>query len=255
MVTGATGAIGKAIARLVARKPGFEVVMLARNERKAKNTVEELIRTTGNPDITFVLADVSKKDAVKNLAQTWNRPLHVLINNASVTPRSREETAEGIEMQWATNVLGYFWMMKYFSPHLKKAAPSRIVNVVSYWAGGLETDDPEFRNRAYNNDTAYRQSKQAERMLTVAFARRLKPFNIIVNASHPGDVRSTLSANLGFGGHETPEQGADTPAWLATSDDVEGITGKYFEHRHLSSCPFGKNSEKVEQLYYLCESY
>ncbi len=255
MVTGATGAIGKAIAGLIAQNPGFEVVVMARNERKAKNTVEELILTTGNPDITFVLADVSKKSSVKNLAQTWNRPLNILVNNASVTPRGREETAEGIEMQWATNVLGYFRMMKFFTPHLKKASKARIVNVVSYWAGGLDMDDPEFRQRVYNNDAAYRQSKQAERMLTVAFSKRLKPFGITVNACHPGDVRSTLSHNLGFGGYETPEQGAATPAWLATSAQVEGITGKYFEHRHLTNCPFGKNREQVEILFELCDKY
>ncbi len=255
LVTGGTGAIGKAIAKLIAEKPGYEVVILARNAQKALDAVEYLIRATGNQNIRYVLADLSRKEEIENLADSWNRPLHVLVNNAGVTPPHREETPEGIEMQWATNVLGYFWMMKYFIPHLKQSPPARIVNVASYWAGGLDLDDPEFKHRHYNNDTAYRQSKQADRMLTVAFANILKTHDFTVNVCHPGDVHSTLSTNLGFGGHESPEEGADTPAWLATSQEVEGITGKYFEHRHLTNCPFGRNKKEVEKLYELCTRY
>lgn len=255
MITGATGAIGKAIAKFIAEKPGFEVVIPARNETKARQTVAGLIRITGNKNIYYLITDLSRKADIKAAADAWQYPLHVLINVAGATPRRREETAEGIEMQWATNVLGYFWMMKFFTPHLKKNLQARIVNVASYWAGDLNPDDPEFIKRHYNNNTAYRQSKQANRMLTVAFAERLKPFNITVNACHPGDVRSTLSNNLGFGGHVTPEEGADTPVWLATSPEVEGITGKYFERRQQTTCSFGQNKEQVEKLFELCESY
>jgi len=92
-------------------------------------------------------------------------------------------------------------------------------------------------------------------MLTVAFAERLKLSGITVNACHPGDVRSTLSHNLGFGGHESPEQGAATPVWLASSTEVEGMTGKYFEHLKKSSCNFGNDRKRVERLYQLCNSY
>ena len=255
LVTGGTGAIGKAIAKRIAQKPGYEVIIVARNPQKAKETVEYLERTTGNKHIGYVLADLSRKQEIKKLAASWDRPLHILINDAGVTPRRREETPEGIEMQWATNVLGYYRMMKYFIPHLKKGAPARIVNVASYWAGDLDLDDPEFKIRHYNNNTAYRQSKQADRMLTVAFADILKSHNITVNACHPGDVRSKLSSDLGFGGHESPEEGADTPVWLATSQEVEGMTGKYFEHRHLTNCPFGRNKKEVKKLYELCARY
>jgi len=255
LITGGTGAIGKAIARLIAQKPGYEVVIVARNLQKAKDTVEHLADTTGNKHISYVLADLSRKEEIKKLAASWDRPLHILINDAGVTPRQREETPEGIEMQWATNVLGYYWMMKYFIPHLKKSAPARIVNVASYWAGDLDMNDPEFKTRHYNNNTAYRQSKQADRMLTAAFADILKSHNINVNACHPGDVRSKLSTDLGFGGHESPEEGADTPVWVATSPELEGTTGKYFEHRHLTNCPFGQNKSEVKKLVELCAGY
>jgi len=255
LITGATGAIGKAIAGLISEKFDYRIVLVARNESKAANVVNQLIDETGNKRISYLIADLSHKHEIESIASDWQDPIEVLINDAGATPRQRQETPEGIEMQFATNVLGYFWMMKYFTPHLIKSASARIINVASYWAGNLDMNDLEFNSRRYNNDTAYRQSKQADRMLTVAFAERLKKDNITVNACHPGDVRSTLATNLGYGGHETPEQGAATPVWLATSHEVEGITGKYFEHLCISHCQFNNDRDEIEQLYKICNSY
>ena len=147
LITGATGAIGHGIARLIAEEHSLSVVILARNESKAKNTVDLIKKQTGNQNVSYLIADVSRKQEIKSAANAWKGPLDVLINNAAVTPISREETVEGIEMQWATNVLGYFWMMKYFGPHLEKSSPSRIVNVASYWAGDLDMSDLEFKRR------------------------------------------------------------------------------------------------------------
>jgi len=253
LITGATGAIGKSIARMIAVIEGYYVTILGRDENKTKRVQEELVRASGNENIDYVLCDLSRKTEIISLAESWDKPLHVLVNNAAVTPRRREKTPEGIEMQWATNVLGYFWMMKHFAHILEKYAPARIVNVASYWAGDLDLNDPEFKQRHYNNDTAYRQSKQADRMLTVAFALRLASKNITVNACHPGDVRSTLASNLGYGGHESPDQGAATPVWVATSPELKGMNGKYFEHRQESRCYFGENQQQVEALFALCE--
>jgi retinol dehydrogenase-12 len=255
LVTGASGVIGKAIARQIAAKPGFKVVMLCRDEVRAHHDCEEIKKLTGNPDVSFVITDVSRKSEVFELAKAWQGPLHVLINNAAVTPRSRQTTLEGIEMQWATNVLGYFWMIKAFTEILKKSAPSRIINVASYWAGGLDLDDPEFKNRIYNNDAAYRQSKQANRMLTLAFSEIFKENNITVNACHPGDVSSKLSNNLGFGGIESPEQGAATPAWLATDENAGKLTGKYFEYMQETKCQFSKDKPGIEKLHQICSAY
>jgi len=110
-------------------------------------------------------------------------------------------------------------------------------------------------HRRNDTDTAYRQSKQADRMLSVAFAGRLAEYQVTVNSCHPGDVNSALSNSMGFGGHETPDQGADTPVWLATSPDVEGITGKYYEHRKQVACGFSKDIGKVEELFKICRNY
>jgi NAD(P)-dependent dehydrogenase (short-subunit alcohol dehydrogenase family) len=254
IVTGAKGAIGSAIARQMAEK-GYKVYVVARDENKARTAVQQIIDTTGIKDVDLLVIDLSRKLSIEKAAANWTGPLNILINNASCTPRQREETPEGIEMQFATNVLGYFWMIKAFTPYLKMAAPSRIVNVASYWAGDLDINDLECKNRHYNNDNIYRQSKQAERMLTVAFAERLKDSGITVNAVHPGDVNSKLSNNLGYGGHETPDQGADTPVWAATSQELDGVTGQYFERRHKSICRFGQDKILVNKLWGICEGY
>ncbi len=254
LVTGATGAIGKAIARKLAENKNSRVVLVCRNQEKAKQVVNEIIQLTQNPSVCYELADLSRQKEIQELANRWVGPLHALINNAAVTPGSREETPEGIELQFATNVLGYFWLMNEFTDILKSSAPARIINVASYWAGGLDINDLEFIKRPYDNDKAYRQSKQADRMLSVAFADRLKP-TISVNACHPGDVNSLLSNNLGFGGHETPEQGAETPVWLATNPIGQIKTGKYFEHLRESSCTFCSDKQAVKNLFDVCHSY
>lgn len=255
IVTGATGAIGNAIARQLASKPGFDVVLAVRNEQKAEQAVAEIQRATGNDAVRYEQVDLSRKSSIEAFAERWTGPLHVLVNDAGATPRHREETPEGIELQFATNVLGYFWMIQAFTEALKAGAPSRVVNVASYWAGGLDLHDLEFKRRGYDNDAAYRQSKQADRMLTVAFAKRLRSHGIAVNACHPGDVVSTLSRNLGFGGHETPDEGAATPVWLATDPVGTDETGRYFEHGQMRACQFVQDKDAVEALYAACAAY
>jgi retinol dehydrogenase-13 len=255
VVTGATGAIGKAIARQLAADQDAEVVLICRNKERAEHVVDEIIHSTKNAKVRFELANLSRHTDIYDLAQRWTGPLHVLVNNAATTPRSQQETPEGIELQFATNVLGYFWLIDEFTDILKASAPSRIVNVASYWAGGLDINDLEFTRRSYDNDKAYRQSKQANRMLSIAFSEKLKSYNIAVNACHPGDVNSALSNDLGFGGHETPDQGAETPVWLATQPIGQSYTGKYFEHLRETSCAFSKNKQAVNALFDVCSNY
>lgn len=255
IVTGATGAIGKAIARQIAARPGYAVTLVGRDEKRTRQAAEEIARATDNETVDYAIADLSRRVEIERLAERWQGPLHVLVNNAAATPRRRLETPEGIEVQWATNVLGYFWMIQAFSERLIQAAPARVVNVASYWAGNLDLADPEFERRRYDNGLAYRQSKQANRMLSAAFAERLRPHNVTVNACHPGDVNSKLSNDLGFGGHESPDQGARTPAWLAVDPAVAGQTGLYFEHMRATTDPFARDAAAVEALYEACLGY
>jgi NAD(P)-dependent dehydrogenase (short-subunit alcohol dehydrogenase family) len=231
------------------------LVVIARDEDKAKRAVQEVIETTANPEVSYEIADLSRQAEIQSLARRWEGPLHVLVNNAAVTPRRRQETPEGIEMQFATNVLGYFWMTEAFRGILRQSAPSRIVDVASYWAGGLDLDDLEFKRRRYSNGTAYRESKQANRMLAVAWAEKLKDDGITINVCHPGDVNSQLSNNLGFGGSQSPDQGAETPVWLATEPIGGQVSGKYFERQRESHCQFSQDRNNIAKLFEICKAY
>jgi NAD(P)-dependent dehydrogenase (short-subunit alcohol dehydrogenase family) len=255
MVTGATGEIGRAIARQLAALPGHEVVLACRDGARGARVAEEITAATGNPGVRVELVDVSRKASIEALAARWEGPLHVLVNNAAVTPARREETPEGIERQLATNVLGYHWMIERFVPPLARSAPARIVNVASAWSGDLDLADLEFRRRPYRNGTAYRQSKQADRMLTAAWAERLHSQGITVNACHPAEVGSRLSRSLGFHLTDSPDEGAETPVWLATAPAVAGITGRYFEGRRELRCPFAADRAAVAALDAACRGY
>ena len=252
IITGAYGAIGKAITLGLAEK-AYSVILVGRNSGKLEAACKEIAELTGNKDITPACVDLSSEQEIKAFASRLDKDIDLLINNAATTPHKRTETADGIEMQWAVNVLGYMRMMKYIQPLMPEK--SRIVNVASYWAGGLDLNDVEFRKRPYDNDTAYRQSKQADRMLSAFFAEKFKPFNLTVNSCHPGDVNSKLSNSMGFGGHETPSQGAATPLWLALSAEVEGITGKYYEHQRPVNCSFSQKNNDNLALYEVCKKY
>jgi retinol dehydrogenase-13 len=226
--------------------------MACRDRARGKRAARTLRQQTGNEAIHCAAVDLSSKAAIESLARAVEDPVHVLVNNAATTPRERLESDDGTELQFATNVLGYFRMIQAFTPHMEKAGTARVVNVASYWAGGLELDDLEYKRRRYDNDGAYRQSKQADRMLCAAFAQRLKEADIRVNACHPGDVNSKLSNNLGFGGHETPAHAAQTPVWLAIGTETADLTGGYFEHQRQVTCPFSQDQTQVDALYERC---
>jgi NAD(P)-dependent dehydrogenase (short-subunit alcohol dehydrogenase family) len=254
LVTGAAGAIGVAIARQLAARPEYDVVLLARRRDQAERARAAVAQATRRSDLRVEQADLGRRADIEALAARWTGPLHVLVNNAATAPRQRTETPEGIEAQLATNILGYVWMMAAFAPILERSRPARVVNVASYWAGDLDVDDLEFRRRRYDNDTAYRQSKQANRMLTVTWAERLAPRGITVNACHPGDVPSKLSHDLGFGGSQSPDQGADTPVWLATAAEVAAVTGGYFAGRRQVRDPFAADRHTLEALDARCQA-
>lgn len=252
IVTGAYGQIGKAISRQLAGS-GYNVTMVGRDHNKLQSAREEISREVPGSDVDIAVVDLSLQKDIRRFAEDWVKPLHVLINNAGTTPVERRETEEGIEVQWATNVLGYFWLTKFLTCIMNSSAPARVINVASYYAGGLDLDDPEFKKRKYNNDAAYQQSKQADRMLTVAFAEKLAALGITVNSCHPGDVNSKLSNNLGYHGGMSPDQGAATPVWLATDPSVEKITGKFFAQKKEQWCEFSHDKNSIERLFRICE--
>ncbi len=253
IVTGAYGAIGSAIAAGIA-SAGYRVILVGRDQVRLEKFCRNLVQQTSNPDIHGEVVDLGSQAEILAFSRNWIVPLHLLVNNAATAPRTRTETTLGMEVQWAVNVMGYFWMMHYFHPFMEGQPGARIVNVASYWAGGLDLGDPQFVSRQYDNDVAYRQAKQANRMLSHAFAVRLKTAGITVNACHPGDVNSKLSNAFGFGGSESPGEGAATPLYLALSAEPGEITGKYFEHMKQVSCPFIKERMAVDTLFEYCRN-
>src|SRR5512140_25788 len=142
LVTGATGAIGSAIAAAIAAEPGYEVVITARDPDRGDRAARQIRQRAKNDRVSVIHVDLSRRASILEAAAHFAGPLHVLVNDAAIAPRRRTETPEGIELQLATNVLGYLWMAEAFEPALARGAtesgqPSRIVNVASYWAGDL----------------------------------------------------------------------------------------------------------------------
>lgn len=252
VITGAYGVIGTAISEMMAEK-GYSLLLVGRDPSKLDKVCRRVKEATGNGEVSGYSVDLSREKEVEAFARKLSGSVHVLINNAGTTPPERLETEEGIEMQWAVNVMSYVWMVHYLLPHLQSGG--RVVNVASFYAGGLDMEDVEFRSRPYDNDTAYQQSKQANRMLSAYYAEELKGQNIHVNSCHPGEINSKLSNNLGFIFHDPPRKGADTPVWVATSPDLEGVTGKYFQYRKEIPCHFSRDHSLNQKLYQLCKRY
>jgi len=255
LVTGGTGKIGSAICTKLAELKAH-VIVLGRSKEKCEKTVGEIIRKTNNPNVESAIVDLSSYVGIKKFSEEFkakHKQLHVLINNAAIVPKTREISTEGIELQFAVNVMSYFWMTRELRDILITSAPSRIINVASNYAGDFRADDLQFQIRDYDKTAAYRQSKQANRMLTVFEAERLKSFSVTVNSCHPGVVSSNVSHGLGFGGWETPEKGAETPVWLATDDEVQNVTGKLFSAKKESTDRFAKKTSEIEALYGYCE--
>ena len=252
IVTGAYGAIGRAIATGIARA-GYRTVLIGRDRELLEKACSDISLITGNQDVEFAVIDLGLKEEILSYARRWQGSLDLLVNNHATAPRQRRETPEGVEVQWAVNVMGYFHLTRSLSSCMEGTEDPRIVFVAIYWAGELDMTDPEFTRRPYDNDTAYRQAKQANRMLSTAFASRLAEKGITVNACHPGDVNSKLSNAFGFGGSETPEEGAATPLFLALSPTLKGVSGHYYEHLREARCRFSEDTKAVDRLFRLCE--
>ena len=264
LVTGASSGIGKAVARELARLKAT-VVLACRSPEKGEAARRDIAEATGSRELEVVTADLSNRRQVRELVEAFARRhpvLHVLVNNAGVWLERRQESAEGIEKTWATNVLGYFLLTNLLLPALKAAPAARIVNVASRLAGELDLADVEFKRRPYSGRLAYAQSKQADRMFTWALARRLDGTRVTANALHPGFVSTELFAKAGgFMGVVAsayaklaalrPEQGADTAVWLAAAPEVEGQHGLFWIDRQERRCRF-RDPRAEEALWGLC---
>lgn len=241
LVTGATAGIGAATAEAVAAL-GATVVGVGRNPAMCAETAARISRATGNPRVEFLVADLSVQAQIRQLAETLKRKydrLDVLVNNAGGFFMQRRESADGIELTWALNHLNYFLLTTLLTDLLAASAPARVVNVSSdaHRGARFRFDDVEFR-RGYSGFGAYSHSKLANVSFTYELARRLNGTGVTANALHPGFVASRFGRGNGrifdwlygligrFG--KSPEEGARTSVYLATSAEVAGVTGRYF---------------------------
>ncbi len=234
LVTGATDGVGLVTARVLAER-GASVVGVGRNPAKIGAALTQIGNTAGS--LEFLTADLSSQAQVRALGDQFRNKydrLHVLVNNAGALFTSYRESVDGIEMTFALNHLAYFLLTHLLLDRLTASAPARIVNVASdaHSRGGLHLDDLGHR-RNYDGWAAYGASKLANILFSYELARRLAGTGVTVNAVHPGWVNTNFSnaAGLNQRGPLTPEEGADTQIWLATSPEVEGVTGKYFVRR------------------------
>ena len=265
VVTGANGGIGKEIARNLARM-GAEVVLACRDAERGERALEELTSDTGNKNLALILVDLSSQASIRRFAgelkERYER-LDVLVNNAGIWPTERELSVDGIEMTWATNVLGYFLLTNVLLDLLQATGSSRIVNMASGLAGRLDFLDPQFETRSFRGWKAYAQSKQANRMLTWTLAERLEGTGVTANAVHPGGVGTDLGRYHGgivgvvMKGYfrflaKSASAGADTATWLAASPDVAGVTGKFWFNRKPQKCSF-YDVPAMKTLWFLCE--
>ncbi len=266
IITGPTSGFGKEIAVQLAMM-GAEIVLACRDIHRGKETADEIVRLTGAKNCVVMHIDTSNRESIHEFARQFRKKytrLDVLINNAGINRSQRQLSVDGIELTFATNVLGYFLLTLDLLDILRASAPARIVNVASSFASDLDLTDLQFDRRVYEGRKAYAQSKACNRMLTWAIARRLEGSRVTANAMAPGLVVKTglyrdtsfrvrlilRIVSLFFG--RGLAQGADTAIWLASSSDVEGVNGKFFDQRQEVSCNF-RNDETEEKLWSICE--
>ena len=268
MVTGATSGIGKATALGLAQQ-GATVILVARNQGKGEATRQEIRVKSDSDSVDLLLADLSSQQSIRQLAENFKQrysQLHVLINNAGVYNLTRRETVDGLEMTFAVNQLAPFLLTHLLLDMIKASVPARIVNVSSdsHEAGYINLKDLQSKQH-YQSMRAYGQSKLALVLFSYELARRLQGTGVTVNCLHPGFVATNIAQDnipallrplvkfiislLG----SRPEEGAKTAIYLASSPEVEGITGKYFvKSAPKRSAPISYDEALQQQLWEEC---
>jgi retinol dehydrogenase 14 len=264
LVTGATNGIGKFTALELARQ-GANVCVVARNKSKGEATLEEIKKATGNTNLELFVGDLSSLNDVRRVAQEFkgkHSRLDVLVNNAGGVFDARQTTTDGLEYTFAFNHLAYFLLTNLLLDTLRASAPSRIVNVSSgAQANGKINFDDLMGERRYSSSGAYSTSKLANVMFTYALARRLAGTGVTVNALHPGLVGTNFGSNaksalwrgvasLAKAFAMPPEKGAQTSVYLASSNEVEGVTGQYFDKKKaVASSALSHDEAAQERLW------
>jgi retinol dehydrogenase-12 len=273
LVTGATSGIGAVTAEALAQQ-GATAVIVGRDPAKCEAVAARIRQRTGNPSVGHLVADLSRQADVRELARQFLERyprLDVLVNNAGGIFLSRRLSADGIEMTFALNHLGYFLLTTLLLDRICASAPSRIVNVASIGhklAEGARFEDLQFERGYRAGFPAYHHSKLANLLFTYELARRLEGTSVTVNALHPGLVATNIGTNNGLSwqvlsffyqrilrpNYVSPEEGARTIVYLASSPEVEGVTGCYFvDERAVPSSKASNDVDAARRLWDLSE--
>jgi NAD(P)-dependent dehydrogenase (short-subunit alcohol dehydrogenase family) len=245
IVTGGASGLGVETARALA-SANAEVTLAVRDIAAGERTAKELISSTGNSRVLVAPLDLADQASVAAFVANWGGPLHILVDNAGVMATPLLRTAQGWEMQFATNHLGHFALATGLHGALTQAGNARVVSVssVGHINGDVVFDDIHFQRRPYDPWSAYGQSKTANILFAVEANRRWAADGIAVNALNPGRIPGTnLSRHIGDPttapaafepnstavSWKTPEQGAATSVLLAASPLLDGVGGRYFE--------------------------
>jgi NAD(P)-dependent dehydrogenase (short-subunit alcohol dehydrogenase family) len=240
LITGGTSGIGKATATALAAM-GADVVVTGRNRERGEVALAEIRRQSGSEKVTLLLADLAVQAEVRGLAQSFlerRDRLDVLVNNAGLIQSRRTETPDGIELTLAVNHLAPFLLTNLLLDLLEKSAPSRIITVSSEARRGAEIDFDDLNSeRRYRAFRVYGMTKKANILFTYELAQRLRGTGVVANCVHPGGVNTRFGDNNRSLGTlifralkpfmRTPERGAETIVYLASSPEAAQMSGRY----------------------------
>lgn len=264
LVTGGTSGIGKETVEKLALT-GATVVFTARDLRKAEETKKEIIEETGNSSINYLICDLASFSSIRACVEEFERHyqrLDALVNNAGVLPQERQESKDGIELNFAVNYLAPFLLTNLLLPLLKRSVPARIINVSSsmHTEGEINFADLGSKNN-FNKYRAYAQSKLALILFTKKLAKELEGSGVTVNALHPGVVGTEMTMRNVRNMNPitafvfkrtllTPAQGAETSVYLATAPEVAGVSGKYFDNKKMvPASPLAEDEVLANKLW------
>jgi NAD(P)-dependent dehydrogenase (short-subunit alcohol dehydrogenase family) len=264
IVTGSNSGIGKETALALAEK-GATVVAVVRNQELGQQACETIVAETGNPSVDMMLCDLSTMSTIRKFADEFKSKydrLDVLINNAGAVFYNREVTSEGFEKTFSVNYLAPFLLTHELLPILKTSAPSRVINLSSGMANRaiLNLEDMQTTS-AYKWRKAYTHAKLMIEMFTYNLARQIEDTGVSVNVVRPGFVATNLGRSSGSLGTRlmfgmmkpfqlSPKEGAETSVYVASSPEVEGVTGKCFEKcEEITTSEISHDIEKQKLLW------
>ena len=268
IITGATDGIGLAAAKEVSKK-GYHIGLVGRNPEKGKKAIETIISYSGNENLDFFECDLSLVKNVKSLSeqikQKYNK-VDVLLNNAGGANKKKIITSEGLEKTFATNQMNYFVLSTELLDIISESNDGRIVNVASNAHIGAEVDYGNINSeKSFSAWTSYCVSKLMNIMFTYQLS--LMQDKVSINVLHPGFVDTNIAGNEGnlikyivkFGAKmfaRTVDNGADSSIYLSTSDEVKGVSGKYFfKCREIKSSRASYSQEDWIKVWELCDNY